>query len=277
MRIGIIGLGVMGMTILKALRSAREVGLVDEVLGCDRNAEKVEKAQKEGLTTIDYCLDLLDQSNICIFAIKKKDVLELLRKVPKAQALRNRTQNKVYIFLSAGFNLSEAAQLVGEDQKLVKVMPNVNIAIGEGVLGILYNPILKQKAHQSTRTFIKQLFSKMGRICEISETQMNAVTGLSGSGPAYVFLFIEALADGGVHAGLSRDVALELAGQTVLGAAKLYLQTKQHPAHLKDMVASPSGTTIEGIRTLEKYGFRSAIMEAVVQAALRSALLEKSL
>jgi pyrroline-5-carboxylate reductase len=117
------------------------------------------------------------------------------------------------------------------------------------------------------------MFERVGKCWQVNENQLDAVTGLSGSGPAYVFLFIEALADGGVRAGLPRDVAMQLAIQTVLGSAQLAMQSGSHPGALKDSVASPAGTTIEGVFALERAGFRHGVMDAVCTAAARSVAL----
>ena len=148
-------------------------------------------------------------------------------------------------------------------------MPNVSIRVGEGMTAYTVN----KKATVSDRKLVEQFWTSIGRAIEIDERLMDAVTGLSGSGPAYAFLMIDALADGGVAAGLSRAAAIELSAQTLLGAAKMVLETGEHPAALRDRVTSPAGTTIEGIRVLEKAGVRSALIEAVLAATEKSRAL----
>ncbi len=145
-------------------------------------------------------------------------------------------------------------------------MPNTPCLVGAGAsaycCGGGVNAADKQQAHE--------VFASVGWAAEVAEKQMDAVTGLSGSGPAYVCLMIEALADGGVFAGLPRDIAMQLATQTVLGTAQMVAQTGQHPAQLKDAVASPGGTTIAGLRSLEQNGVRAGLIDAVAAAAARS-------
>ncbi|MBO8142355.1 MAG: pyrroline-5-carboxylate reductase [Firmicutes bacterium] len=148
----------------------------------------------------------------------------------------------------------------------IRAMPNTPCLVGEGAVALAAGRHAEPRHLERAR----RLFGAVGMAIELSETYMDAVTGLSGSGPAYVYVFIEALADGGVKAGLPRDVALRLAAQTVLGAARMVLATGRHPGELKDMVTSPAGTTIAGIAALEDRGFRGACLRAVQAAAERS-------
>ena len=149
-------------------------------------------------------------------------------------------------------------------------MVNVAISVGEGMTGLSVG----SKASTSDINKIKSLWSTIGRCVEVDEKLMDAITGLSGSGSAYAFLMIDALADGGVSVGLPRAKAIELAAQTLLGAAKMVLQSGEHPDVLRDKVTSPAGTTIEGVRTLEKCGVRSALIEAVIAATNKSKSLK---
>jgi len=154
----------------------------------------------------------------------------------------------------------------------VRVMPNILCAVGEAASAICAGTAAREEHIEVAEA----IFGGAGRCVRVEERLMDAVTGLSGSGPAYVFIFIEALADGGVKAGLSRAAAQELAAQTVLGAAKMVLESGKHPAELKDMVCSPGGTTINGLLALERGGFRAAVMEAVAAGTQRSEELGKA-
>ncbi|NLI73495.1 MAG: pyrroline-5-carboxylate reductase, partial [Euryarchaeota archaeon] len=155
--------------------------------------------------------------------------------------------------------------------RVVRVMPNQPCIVGASASGFA----MGKSAQKEDQELVQRIFDSVGVAFLVSEKQLDAVTGLSGSGPAYAYMIIEALADGGVLCGLPRDVALKLAAQTMLGAAKTVLETEMHPAALKDLVASPAGTTIEGIRVLEEGSLRSALIDAVEAAAKKSAELGK--
>jgi pyrroline-5-carboxylate reductase len=169
----------------------------------------------------------------------------------------------------AGYPLSRLGRVLARKARLVRAMPNTPSIVGRGATALALSPDLPpQDVARATA-----LFKSVGSVTVVEERLMDAVTGLSGSGPAYVFLIIEALADGGVKAGLPRPVAATLAAQTVLGAATMVLETGLHPAELKDRVASPGGTTIAGLHALEQGGLRAALISAVEAAAERSAEL----
>jgi pyrroline-5-carboxylate reductase len=179
------------------------------------------------------------------------------------------TPDALILSVAAGYPLSRMRRVLGRAARLVRAMPNTPSIVGRGATALALSPDLStQDIARATA-----LFESVGSVTVIDERLMDAVTGLSGSGPAYVFLIIEALADGGVKAGLPRPVAATLAAQTVLGAATMVLETGVHPAELKDRVASPGGTTIAGLHALEQGGLRAALMSAVEAAAQRSAEL----
>lgn len=178
---------------------------------------------------------------------------------------------KLVISIAAGINLSKLAGWIGH-QRLVRVMPNTPSLVGQGASAYC----CAADVTAQDEAWIANALESVGMAVRVDETQMDAVTGLSGSGPAYVCLIIEALADGGVLAGLPRPLAQKLATQTVLGAAAMVAQTGQHPGQLKDAVASPGGTTIAAIRVLEQNGVRGALIDAVAAAAQRSRELDQS-
>ena len=170
------------------------------------------------------------------------------------------------ISIAAGVPLAKLEALLSAGARVIRVMPNTPALVGASASAFA----LGAAATREDAALTERLFSAVGIAYEVKERLLDAVTGLSGSGPAYVCLLIEALSDGGVAAGLPRDVATRLAAQTVLGSAKMVLETGQHPAVLKDMVTSPGGTTIEGLHELEKAGVRGAFMNAVRAAAEKS-------
>ncbi len=200
--------------------------------------------------------DLVKGCGSIILAVKPDKISPVLAKA------KDLLKGKLIISIAAGISLKEMEAVIGDGHRVVRVMPNTPALVLEGVTALCASASCDE---QGMKTAV-DIFSAVGRCRVMSETAMNAVTALSGSGPAFSFLFIEALADGGVRAGLPRDVALEFAAATVKGAAAMVLQTGRHPGALKDMVASPGGTTIEGISILEEKGFRSAAMDAVYAA-----------
>jgi pyrroline-5-carboxylate reductase len=175
------------------------------------------------------------------------------------------TQHLV-VSIAAGITLRQLAEGLGSEQRLVRVMPNTPCLLGASASG--FSP--GEAATAEDAALVQRLLDAVGRAFRLPEHLLDAVTGLSGSGPAFVYVMIEALSDGGVRVGLPRDVATALAAQTVLGAARMVLETGTHPGALKDMVASPGGTTIAGLHALERGGVRGALMDAVEAATLRA-------
>jgi pyrroline-5-carboxylate reductase len=176
------------------------------------------------------------------------------------------TSKSIVVSIAAGVTLSQLAQALGEKQRLIRVMPNTPCLVQQGASAFARGG----SASPADARLVSELLSTVGVATEVPESLLDAVTGLSGSGPAYVFQIIEALSDGGVAAGLPRQIATQFAAQTVLGAAKMVLETGEHPGALKDAVASPGGTTIAGLLELERGGLRAALMNAVVSATQRS-------
>ena len=205
----------------------------------------------------------IDKVKILLLAVKPKDAPAALAEI------RNKiTLNTIIVSVIAGLKL-ELLEKFFPHNAVVRAMPNVPILVAEGMTAYTVN----SKTMGGDKKLVEQFWSSIGRTIEIEERFLDAVTGLSGSGPAYAFLMIDALADGGVAAGLPRPAAIELAAQTLLGAAKMVLETGEHPAALRDRVTSPAGTTIEGVRVLERQGVRSALIEAVMAATDKSRIL----
>jgi len=186
---------------------------------------------------------------------------------PVLDELKDRVPERTLIVsIAAGIPLSRIAARLGGNRKLVRVMPNTPALVRAGASALAVSPSVSSDEH----ALAVRLFEAVGTVVTVEERLMDAVTGLSGSGPAYAFLIIEALADGGVKVGLPRDTALTLAAQTVFGAAKLQIEIGEHPGRLKDKVASPGGTTIAGLHALETGGIRAALIAAVEAATKRS-------
>ena len=200
-------------------------------------------------------------ADVIFIAVKPQYVDTVLREV--GPYLSKAT---VVVSIAAGVPLAALAAAAGPDTRLVRVMPNTPCLVGETAAAMC----LGGAADEGDAELVRALFAAVGVVHRVDERLLSAVTGLSGSGPAYGFLAIEALADGGVRAGLPRDIATQLAAQTLLGAARMVLETGKHPGALKDMVTSPAGTTIAGVAALEKGGFRAALMDAVAAATKRA-------
>lgn len=263
LKIGFIGGGALTMSMLKIL--AVKLPPQNIYVADHKESRCEELRQTYGInaaTRIDGFLPALD---LLVLAVKPKDAVAALSDI-KGKL------NPVTVVASvvAGLKLASVGQILPQNP-LVRVMPNVAQAVGEGMAAWSRGNL----ATEDTAQKVAALWSLVGKSVEVPETMLDAVTGLSGSGPAFAFIIIEALADGGVAAGLSRSVALQLAAQTLLGAAQMVLATGQHPGALKDSVTSPAGTTITGLRVLEERGVRSAIMEAVIAAAEKSRELGK--
>ncbi|KAL2490974.1 Pyrroline-5-carboxylate reductase [Abeliophyllum distichum] len=212
-----------------------------------------------GVKVLDHNSQVVEDSDVVIFSVKpqvvKGVVLELRSLLSEKQLL---------VSVVAGVKLKDLQEWAGHS-RFIRVMPNTPAAVGNAASVIS----LGAAATKDDGELISKLFGAIGKVWTADEKLFDAITGLSGSGPAYIFLAIEALADGGVAAGLPRDLALGLASQTVLGAASMAVNTGKHPGQLKDDVASPGGTTIAGIHELEKAGFRGILMNAVVAASKR--------
>ena len=205
---------------------------------------------------------ILAKAAIVIIAVKPQQIADAL--LGKSALLKD----KLIISIAAGIKIATLKTITG-GSRIVRVMPNTPALIGQGISA--YSTADKVSAKDIIET--EKILGAVGSFCCVNESLMDAVTGLSGSGPAYVFDFIQSLADGGVNAGLPRDIALKLAAQTVAGAALMVLETGIHPAVLRDQVTSPGGTTIRGLAVLEENSFRGTVVKAVTAAAARSAEL----
>jgi pyrroline-5-carboxylate reductase len=265
-KIGVIGAGKIGSAIARGVISA---GLVtkEKVMTSDvSEALRQLAAQELGIRATADNLELCSFADIVILAVKPQIVDPVTREIAKKLGA-----GKLLISVAAGVPLGRIEAQLEPAARVVRVMPNIPCVVGAGAAGYAGG------AHATAADLEKvgAILNSFGIGMAVEEKYLDAVTGLSGSGPAYVFLFMEALADGAVQMGLSRDVALKLAMQTVYGAARMALESGKHLGELKDEVTSPGGTTIAGIYAMEQKGFRGAVMDAVVSATKRSQELGK--
>ncbi|XP_062166693.1 pyrroline-5-carboxylate reductase [Alnus glutinosa] len=230
------------------------------------NADRRNAFQSFGVTVLPRNDDVVEDSDVVIFSVKPQVVKDVVLQLKPLLS-----EKKLLVSVAAGIKLKDLEEWAGQS-RFIRVMPNTPSAVGEAASVMS----LGGSATKEDGDLIAKLFGSVGKMWRADEKLFDAITGLSGSGPAYIYLAIEALADGGVAAGLPRELALGLASQTVLGAASMVTKTGEHPGKLKDDVASPGGTTIAGIHELEKGGFRGTLMNAVIAAAKRSRELSQS-
>ncbi|MEI7909231.1 MAG: pyrroline-5-carboxylate reductase [Verrucomicrobiota bacterium] len=262
MNLGTLGCGKMGTTLIGG---AIRAGIVtaDQVIGCDPVAAARESfTQLTAARTTSSAAEMANACEVIFLCTLPPHAAEALRAAAHAAA----GQPRLVISIAAGITLAALEAACPENFRVIRAMPNTPALVGKGAAGYC----LGTRATPADAATAQMLLEAVGLAIEMPERFMNLVTGLSGSGPAYVYVVIEALADGGVLAGLTRAVALRLAAQTVLGAAAMVLETNEHPAVLKDKVTSPGGTTIAGLAELERLGLRSALIAAVSAASRRA-------
>lgn len=259
--LGFVGAGAMGEALMKGIV---ETGLVapDAVSAFDVRADRMaELSQRYGIRWAKNNAEVVTGADVVILAVKPQIMVAVLTEIRPALSRRNLT-----ISIAAGVSTARLRETLGAEARLIRVMPNTPALVLEGVTAIAKGQGLEAGDLETA----EELFCAVGKVVVLDEELMDAVTGLSGSGPGYVAIVIESLADGGVKMGLDRATAMILATQTVLGAARLLSQTGMHPGALKDMVSSPGGTTIAGIAGLEEGGIRTTFIKAVERATLRS-------
>ncbi len=260
--IGFIGSGNMGEALINGLIVSGS-SAPDHIICSDIRGEQLERLYATyGIqTTTDNC-EVVKQADIIIYAIKPQIMAQVL-----VETAKHLDMDKLIISIAAGVPMVAIENALKKDLRLIRVMPNVAVAVNEGAAAIAAGKNAKPEDIQLTM----DIFNSVGKCVFLKENDLlDAITGLSGSGPAYIFMIVEALSDAGVKMGLSRHDAQFLASQTVLGSAKLLLETGTHPGQLKDSVTSPGGTAIAGLHTLEKGGLRTTMINAVEAATLRS-------
>lgn len=259
-RIALLGAGQMGDALLGGWLAA---GLVEPatVWATDASAERRDLAkQRFGVRVGASNAEAAAWAELLVVAVKPQTMPALLDEIAPVVG------NRLVVSIAAGVSIGRIAGRIQNGGRVVRVMPNAPALVRAGLSALACGPGVTEAEAEVAR----RLFEAVGVVVMVEERLMDAVTGLSGSGPAYVFLMIEALADGGVKVGLPRSVAELLAAQTVLGAARMVIESGEHPGRLKDRVASPGGTTIAGLHRLEEGRLRAALMAAVEAAAARS-------
>lgn len=261
MKLGIIGYGNMAAAIMEGIIKGDFISAEDIIIA-RRNKEVLEKAkEKFGVSvTTDNC-EVVKKSEVLLLCVKPQVLPAVIDEI------RTSVQDsQLIISIVAGKSIEWLNDAFQRKLKIVRTMPNTPALVGEGCTGICFSG----NVSDGEKKYAVDLFNCVGRAEEVPEKLMDAVGGVSGCSPAFVFLFIEALADGAVAAGMPRKQAYQFAAQAVMGSAKLMLETGKHPGELKDMVCSPGGTTIAGVRVLEEKGMRAAVMDAVLETVNKS-------
>lgn len=259
-RVGVVGTGAMGSALVRGWLGAGVLPADALTLYDVDEAKARALGEALGVAVAPDLVHLAAECDVVLVAVKPGDVVAALHAL-----VRGASQPRLVVSIAAGVKLATLEQ-AAPGWPAIRVMPNTPAMVGAGASAFA----LGRHAERHHASLAQALLGAVGRAFEVKESLLNAVTGLSGSGPAYIYVLIEALADGGVRCGLPRDVAQALAAQTVLGSAKMVLEAGEHPGQLKDRVTSPGGTTIAGLAALEHAGFRSALIEAVTAATRRA-------
>jgi pyrroline-5-carboxylate reductase len=260
-RLAILGLGKMGSILLQAFCS-QNVAKPENIVATVNHSERVEAlASKLGVQVTTDNRAAVKGADIILLCIKPQVLGEVVGEIgPELH------ENQLIISIAASVPTAYIEQRIPAKIPVVRAMPNTPSRVGAGMTAFCCGTAVKP----SDLEIVHRLFDTVGETIRVDEKHMDAVTGLSASGPAYIFMVLESLAEGGVKVGLPRDIAMKLAGQTVLGAAKMMLETGDHPALLKDAVATPAGCTVDGILELEEGGLRVTLIKAVVKASQRA-------
>lgn len=254
MKIGFIGSGNMGGAIIGGVINNAIVGCGD-IMVSDLSVASLDGIKaKYGVRTTQDNTETAKFADILFLCVKPNVIYKVIEEIKDYI-----DDNKLVVSIAAGQSISQLTEAFGKEIKLVRVMPNTPALVGEGMAAITPNV----RVSQSESEQVKEIFDSFGKGEIVAEYLMDAVTAVSGSSPAYVFMFIEAMADAAVIGGMPRSQAYTFAAQAVLGSAKMVLETGKHPGELKDMVCSPAGTTIDAVASLEEAGFRSAVINAM--------------
>ena len=254
MRIGFIGAGNMASAIIKGIISSKLVKKED-ILASDKFLPTLEKVKTNfgiGVTTSNK--EIVENCDIIFLAVKPHLYSDVIKEISPFVK-----ETTVVVTIAPGKTLKNLEETFEKEIKIIRTMPNTPVMVCEGMTAVCPN----KKVTEEELEYVCRLLNSIGKAEVVTEYMMDAVVGVSGSSPAYVYMFIEALADGAVMEGMPRDLAYKFAAQAVLGSAKMVLETGMHPGALKDMVCSPGGTTIEAVSVLEKNGMRSSVIEAI--------------
>lgn len=264
-KLGFIGCGNMGEAFLKGIINSllveiSNIYVYDKIRG-------IEITEKYGVQTLNSEVEVVENCDIIFLAVKPNVYFDVIDKIKDYV-----NSTKVIVAMAPGISMENILEGIdNRNSKIVRTMPNLPLMVQEGCIAYAFN----ENIEDEEKVFFKELFEKIGVAIETKEELFDAVIGASGSSPAFMFMFIEALADAAVSEGLPRDAAYKLVGQTLVGCGKLFLESGKHPGELKDNVCSPGGTTIVGVRFLEEYGFRGAVIKAVTETIKRSKEMSK--
>ncbi len=264
LKIGFVGSGAIGEAFISGLLKTDDYS--PESLGAsDTNESRLNKLEEKfGIRTYQNNCELVENSNVVVLSIKPQNMKEVMGPLKEVF-----TKDHLVISIIAGVSLKTLYKYIPSSTNVIRAMPNTPCLIRKGVIAMAFSP----HTNEEQKEVALNIMRSVGTVHILQEKLMNAVTGLSGSGPAYIFLVIEALCDAGVRAGLPRAISMDLSVETVMGAAAMANITKTHPAILKDKVATPAGTTIAALHILERAGVRVAFMDAIMAATERSAEL----
>ncbi len=264
MKIGFIGCGSMGGAMLEGILQSRlssnDIWIYEDSL--KRREELIDNYK------INIALDMKEMTEECkiiFLAIKPHICYSVLEEI------KEKLDGKILVSVAAGVTIDAIEDIIGDDKKVIRIMPNTPACVGEAMTSLTPN----RNIEEDEKKEVAYLLEGFGKVEEVEERMIHAVIGASGSAPAYVFMFIEAMADAAVLKGMPRDKAYKFASQAVLGSAKMVLETGVHPGQLKDMVCSPGGTTIEAVTELEKRGMKAAVMGAMIKCMEKSEEMSK--
>ncbi|WP_434794464.1 Pyrroline-5-carboxylate reductase [Terrisporobacter petrolearius] len=264
-KIGFIGAGNMGGAILGGILNSKMIDNNHIIASAksDRTIEKIKNDYNVNVTKDSK--EVVEFSDLIVIGVKPDIYDEILEEI------KDLINDKIIITIAAGKTIEAMEKIIGDDKKIVRTMPNTPSLVGEGMTSLSPNKNISEEE----LSFVKSIFDSLGKSEVVKEDLIHAVIGASGSSTAYAFMFIEAIADGAVRAGMPRDKAYTFASQGVLGAAKMVLDTGKHPGELKDMVCSPGGTTIEAVKVLEEEKFRGAVLKAIESCINKSIEMSK--
>lgn len=266
-RIGFVGGGKMAEALVKGIINAN-LGSADNIIVSDVDKKRCQILERDiGVKTTQINRKITTDSDVIILAVKPNVIGNILKEL-KSDIM----PKHLIISIAAGIPLNFIESVLNEGCRVVRVMPNTPCLVGETAAGYT----LGKNATQDDGELVGKILNAVGKSYLLEEKHLDAVTGLSGSGPAFVYTIIEALSDGGVKMGLPREISTKLAAQTVLGSAKMVLESGMHIGELRDLVTSPGGTTIEGLHALEKGSIRNALIDAVEKATKKSKRLGKT-
>lgn len=261
MKIGFIGCGNMATAIIKGIIRKQIMG-AEDIIASAKTEATLDRVQKElGVKVTTDNLEVAENSDILVLAVKPQYYPDVIAQIRSAVR-----KNQIVISIAPGKTLEWLQEQFGGEVKLVRTMPNTPALVGEGMTGACKNAYVTDEEYKT----VLQILGSFGEVETIPENLMDVCVSVSGSSPAYIYILIEAMADGAVADGMPRAQAYKFAAQSVLGSAKMVLETGKHPGELKDQVCSPGGTTIEAVRVLEEKGFRSSVIEAM-KACVRKA------